>query len=580
MADIAALGISIKTEGAKQAERELDGVAASAKRTEAAVGSASKSTSSGARRLAERIQEMASRASDGFRRLGQATSVIAGPLDGLAARFRSLGQLLRSAHWGTALVTIGLGAMALAIRSLSIGFGRLLRDVQPVQNEIATLGDYLGVAWERFVTGAQSALSGVVRWALEAAADTVQAFGHAYTQVSTIFRALPNVISETVLSAVNGVIAGIESMVNRAVSAINGLIALVNQVPGVSMEMFPQASIGRVGNPFAGASAQLADQLSRNARANADRSLFEEWRLAANTRAWEASTKTTEAKGGTAERLNEFERMTASVNRHVEAMKLEAETYGLATQEAERYRTQKELENAALRSGLELTPGLRVEILALAESYGRAAGAAELAAEAQHRLDATRESFRAQFSGFVTDIAKGESALRSFASALDRIADRFLDMAANDVFDAMFGKAGTGSSFFGNLANGNAAGGLLGGVLIPGVLHRGGVVGNDNYPHRAVPAAAFAYAPRYHNGGIAGLKPDEVPAILQRGERVLPRGSKAGGVVIKLGDTHIDASGADPATVTRLERALADDREQRAREIKETVHHLLDRGMA
>jgi hypothetical protein len=34
---------------------------------------------------------------------------------------------------------------------------------------------------------------------------------------------------------------------------------------------------------------------------------------------------------------------------------------------------------------------------------------------------------------------------------------------------------------------------------------------------------AFANAPRMHNGGWAGLKSDEVPAILQRGERVLSR---------------------------------------------------------
>jgi hypothetical protein len=38
-----------------------------------------------------------------------------------------------------------------------------------------------------------------------------------------------------------------------------------------------------------------------------------------------------------------------------------------------------------------------------------------------------------------------------------------------------------------------------------------------------VPAMAFANAPRLHNGGWAGLKSDEVPAILQRGERVLSR---------------------------------------------------------
>ncbi len=38
----------------------------------------------------------------------------------------------------------------------------------------------------------------------------------------------------------------------------------------------------------------------------------------------------------------------------------------------------------------------------------------------------------------------------------------------------------------------------------------------------------FATAPRYHSGGIAGLMPDEVPAILQRGEIVIPKGGFRG----------------------------------------------------
>jgi hypothetical protein len=45
---------------------------------------------------------------------------------------------------------------------------------------------------------------------------------------------------------------------------------------------------------------------------------------------------------------------------------------------------------------------------------------------------------------------------------------------------------------------------------------------------------------RYHGGGIAGLRPDEVPAILQRGEEVLtaddPRHRANGGVG---GDVHL-----------------------------------------
>lgn len=59
-------------------------------------------------------------------------------------------------------------------------------------------------------------------------------------------------------------------------------------------------------------------------------------------------------------------------------------------------------------------------------------------------------------------------------------------------------------------------------------LHSGGLVGRDG-TLRLVSPDVFRNAPRMHRGGLAG---DEVPAILQRGERVLPRGSDGGGVTV------------------------------------------------
>jgi hypothetical protein len=38
-----------------------------------------------------------------------------------------------------------------------------------------------------------------------------------------------------------------------------------------------------------------------------------------------------------------------------------------------------------------------------------------------------------------------------------------------------------------------------------------------------VPALAFTGAPRLHDGGVLGLRSNEVPAILERGEEVLTR---------------------------------------------------------
>lgn len=84
--------------------------------------------------------------------------------------------------------------------------------------------------------------------------------------------------------------------------------------------------------------------------------------------------------------------------------------------------------------------------------------------------------------------------------------------------------AGAARGLFQSAASGlgDSGGGLLG-SLFASIFHDGGIVGAGGRS-RAVPAALFAGAPRYHDGGWPGLRPDEVPAILQRGERVIPRG--------------------------------------------------------
>src|SRR5690606_27412615 len=66
----------------------------------------------------------------------------------------------------------------------------------------------------------------------------------------------------------------------------------------------------------------------------------------------------------------------------------------------------------------------------------------------------------------------------------------------------------------------NALGGIFGSIGAR-VAHAGAIAGQTNTEHRRVAPAVFANAPRYHSGTMgAGLKPDEVPAILRRGEPV------------------------------------------------------------
>lgn len=103
--------------------------------------------------------------------------------------------------------------------------------------------------------------------------------------------------------------------------------------------------------------------------------------------------------------------------------------------------------------------------------------------------------------------------------------------------------------------------GAMGDILGIG-MHKGGIVGLDSTFTRPVHPAVFESAPRYHRGGIAG---DEVPAILQRGEEVIPRdevrarrrGSGGGPLVVQHNTFNPGVSRAEVVAGLQQTRALA-----------------------
>ena len=132
------------------------------------------------------------------------------------------------------------------------------------------------------------------------------------------------------------------------------------------------------------------------------------------------------------------------------------------------------------------------------------------------------------------------------------------------------GLSGALGGLFGGGGGGGAAatGGFFAGVQ----YHTGGIVGADGRP-RKIPAALLAGAPRLHAGGLAG---DEVPAILRRGEEVLPANhprhrANAGGAMTVNVTQSFDFRGADESAIGRL-RAEA---ERIKRETVATVYENL-----
>jgi GH24 family phage-related lysozyme (muramidase) len=196
--------------------------------------------------------------------------------------------------------------------------------------------------------------------------------------------------------------------------------------------------------------------------------------------------------------------------------------YGFAVEKA---RIQQQLLSDAQKAGVSVTPELAASIDALATNYAKASSAGDQLKASQEQIKKSAEAFRDigrdAVGGFISDLRSGKSAAEALANALNKVVDKLIDVGLNAVF------SGGG---LGGLLGGGGKGGLLGGMIIPGILHSGGVAGADGYGHgRSVSPKAFAGAKRYHKGGVAGLVPGEVPAILQRGEVVLPRGTKMGG---------------------------------------------------
>lgn len=126
---------------------------------------------------------------------------------------------------------------------------------------------------------------------------------------------------------------------------------------------------------------------------------------------------------------------------------------------------------------------------------------------------AMADNFSDFFGGIVTEGGNAITRLRQMLSSLAK------DIAT------IFARRTIAEPIAGGLAK--LASGLFGGGPSPvsvGKSHAGSIVGAIGMSTALASPLLFANAPRFHNG----LAPDEFPAILQRGERVVPKSQAAG----------------------------------------------------
>ncbi len=121
-------------------------------------------------------------------------------------------------------------------------------------------------------------------------------------------------------------------------------------------------------------------------------------------------------------------------------------------------------------------------------------------------------------ANMISEGAKMKDIFTGMRDAFLQFASDFLQQIAQMIMQQIVFNALKSMGWGGAISSGVNAAANAGAA----VAHTGGII-NSVSRSRNVSAGIFAGAARFHAGGLPGLKPDEVPAILQRGEEVITR---------------------------------------------------------
>ena len=483
-----------------------------------------------------------------------------------------------------ALIRTGIGALIVGAGELVYWFMRLASGAGGFGAAMRLLKDVAVEVWDRIKLGASAAgaratamfydLKSDAATGMAGAIESVIAFGNttantfegALLAVWEIWSRLPAVIGDLVYAAANRMLDGIEAMLNGAIARIDAFTGRIRDaLAAVGIETtfgeIGEISLGDIENPFARASADAG-----SAAADAFRRAFEDnpltapdlgldgiaadalakaniYRGAATDLAAGATAPLTswaalrDAVAGTGEDgAAALDDASASADRLAEAMAQAGEVVtggggsggGAAEKIVTGWRAVSDALNSYATDALNLGKGL-------GETLTNAFSGAESA------FRSFVETGKLDFKGLVRSILADLAVLAFKNAVLGPIAN-----ALGGIFGG--GAAGAGA-------------GTASGSVTAAVSHAGGMVGISGH-RRSVPAAVFAGAPRMHSGGTvgpagswAGLRPDEVPTILQRGERVLSRAEVAhgaGGAIPVAIHLNVDARGAQMGVAEQI----------------------------
>lgn len=486
----------------------------------------------------------------------------------------------------------GVAGLAAGVAAVAAGFAAFGDQIQPIAGELATLADYAQASFQilteyggqaadwiasqftkaaELVTSALQAVDGSDAFdgVLEAAKTVTNAIIGAWSfcaaQVTTVWGAIGPVIVETMVNAMNGAIAAVESGLRSIIGAINGAFG------GLGVPALPMPEFSRVTNAAAGAGAAAGKAWSDNfkllskdyvgdAMKSADKAL-QAIRDRANAAARERAAsppkqldmgsldqKLKPARrdadggggkgkgggkgGGKGAGQDEFAREIEQIDKRILAFGREQEALKLSAFEAAKAEASFKMLDAAKAAGIPVTDGLRGKVEALATAYATAKTSLDRAKETQESFNEFQKFVGTSISSFFSDvISGGKNAEKALMNLTKKLADAVLQAAllGDGPLAGLMGLKGSGSGV------GGLIGMLFKGVSIPGKASGGPVSAGRPYvvgekrPELFIPSTGGRIVPRIGGGGAS------VVVNNYNGAPVETRQTANGGVEIDVG---------------------------------------------
>jgi tape measure domain-containing protein len=194
------------------------------------------------------------------------------------------------------------------------------------------------------------------------------------------------------------------------------------------------------------------------------------------------------SKGGgggksAAERISDYDREVAALNKRTEALKLDIATFGLSAQAISKAKVEQELLNAFQKDGVVASETQRQKISDLATKFTEAEASLKSMTDAQEAFKQLQDFTGSTLSSFFSDVVSGgKNAERALSNLVKKLAETALQavLLGKGPLAGLFGTAG-GGGIIGGLFGAFAPGRSLGGRVMAGQPYTVGENGRETF---------------------------------------------------------------------------------------------------